>query len=186
MYYIKLYLIFTYYIFNTCIILNINNKNNKYRISRNKVAYSSTHMCVYIRVYVCACVYVCAYVYVCICMCLCMHGCVHMCMCVYVCMSVYMCICVCMCMCVCVCVCVCGRQQVLASRALGHFALGDGGQEGRSFAGRAVLPRAHHGVLVTHMRCVNIGCPEREGELSREEGGRRHGRERVWSRGAQS
>ena len=106
MYYIKLYLIFTYYIFNTCIILNINNKNNKYRISRNKVAYSSTHMCVYIRVYVCACVYVCAYVYVCICMCLCMHGCVHMCMCVYVCLSVYMCICVCMCMCVCVCVCV--------------------------------------------------------------------------------
>ena len=110
MYYIKLYLIFTYYIFNTCIILNINNKNNKYRISRNKVAYSSTHMCVYIRVYVCACVYVCAYVYVCICMCLCMHGCVHMCMCVYVCMSVYMCICVCMCMCVCVCVCMCVWQ----------------------------------------------------------------------------
>ena len=114
-------------------------------------------MCVYAYV----CVYVCVYV----CMCMCVYVCV--CACVRACVRV----------CVCVCVCVCGRQQVLASRALGCFALGDGGQEGRSFDGRAVLPRAHPGVLVTHMRCVNIGCPEREGELSRGEGGCRHGRE---------
>ena len=92
MYYIKLYLIFTYDIFNTCIILNINNKNSKYRISRNKVAYSSTHTCVCICVYVCACVYVCTcvcvYVYVCVCMCVCMRACVCACVCVCVCVCV--------------------------------------------------------------------------------------------------
>lgn len=58
------------------------------------------------------------------------------------------------------------------SRARGHFALGDRGQEGRSFARRVGLLRAHPGVLVTHMRCVNTGCLEREEELSRGQGGR--------------